>query len=89
MKIGRSLQYTALILAGNQTEVAFSAMILLDHQDLHTVNTVSMNRYQTAYIIYENLSLNNWVTTTFKRQHNTVLTSISAMWQIAPKCTKF
>ena len=47
----RSLVYTALILAGNQTEVACSGMIPLDHQDLCTVNTVWMSRYQTAYII--------------------------------------
>ena len=44
--------YTALILAGNQTKVALWGMIPLDHQDLRTVNTVWMNRYQTAYIIY-------------------------------------
>ena len=50
--IGRSLLQTALILAGNQTQVTFSGIIPLDHLDLRFVNTVWMNRYQTAYIIH-------------------------------------
>ena len=50
--IQKSLLYTALILAGNQTQVVFSSIIPLDFQDLPTVNTVWMNRYQTTDIIY-------------------------------------
>ena len=50
--IGRSLPRTVLTLAGNQTQVTFSDIIPLDHQDLLFVNTARMNRHQTAYIIY-------------------------------------
>ena len=33
--IGRSLLQTVIILAGNWTQVTFSGIIPLDHQDLH------------------------------------------------------
>ena len=48
--IRRNLPQTALILAGNQTQVTFSGIIPLDHQYLRFVKTVWMNRYQNAII---------------------------------------
>ena len=69
---GWSLLYTAIILAGNRTQVTFSGIIPQDHQDLRRYCQYSFQLQisDCPYRIYENLLLHNkWVILVIKRQH--------------------